>query len=354
MRGLIVGAGLVVVACGGGADDGGGQGSGSTAASTASEPGGTSGGEATQESGGRTAGTTTSEPGDTTADASDTTTADDTTTDSGPQPSGSGSIEFFGNGGLYGDRVLITLDDPDTVDPGPAVDVGNEDFTIELWIRPDVDANANPMINCGATNDWVSSNIVVDRDRHSQPPSFGVGIAGGVMVWAVQGEAGDPWSMCGTASVLDGNWHHIAVQRRRSDGWLWLFVDGVLDAEVDGPDGDISYPDDGVPMDVCPGGVCDYSDPFLAIGAEKHGYESISYTGLVDELRVSTTLRYSAEGFEIPGEPFTPDDDTAGLYHFDDGSGEVATDASDNASNGQLVLGGRPEGPLWADADPWR
>ena len=351
MRGWIAVLGFAT-ACGGGTGGGDGDaaGTGSTGApTTGSGPSGSTSGAVTSGSD--------SDPttgGDTTTGVAETTAADDTASDSGPPPSGSGSIEFFGNGGLYGDRVLIALDDPDTVEPGPPVDVGDEDFTIELWIRPDADANGNPMITCGATNDWVTSNIVVDRDRHSQPPSFGVGIAGGVMVWAVQGEAGDPWSMCGTANVLDGGWHHVAVQRRRSDGWLWLFVDGVLDAEVDGPDGDVSYPDDGAPMNVCPGGLCDYSDPFLAIGAEKHGYEAISFTGLVDELRISTTLRYDDGGYAVPTGPFSPDADTVGLYHFDDGAGEVATDATDNASHGQLVLGGRPEGPQWADADPWR
>ncbi len=283
----------------------------------------------------------------------DTTEGGDDTEGTGPAPAGRGSIEFFGNGGLYGDRVLIELDDPATTEPGPPIDVGGTDFTIELWIRPDPAANDNPAIACGGTNDWVTSNIIVDRDRHSQAPSFGIGIAGGVIVWAVQGEAGDPWSMCGTTDVLDGDWHHIAVQRRRSDGYLWLFVDGQLDADVDGPDGDVSYPDDGQPMDVCPGGACDYSDPFLAIGAEKHGYEGISYTGLVDELRLSSTLRHDGGGYEPPSTPYVADDATVGLFHFDDGSGSVASDASPNGSDGTLVLGGDPEGPVWSQADPW-
>ena len=354
MRGVIAGVVLFVGACGDELSEGGDASTGSTgsdAASTSTSvgtgPGDTTGGSSAGESGRDSGDTTASNDGGSESSS-------ESSADTGPPPSGSGSIEFFGNGGLYGDRVLITLDDPETVEAGPPVDVGDEDFTIELWIRPDAGANANPMISCGATNDWVTSNIIVDRDRHSQPPSFGIGIAGGVIVWAVQGEAGDPWSMCGTANVLDGGWHHVAVQRRRSDGWLWLFVDGVLDAEVDGPDGDVSYPDAGEPMDVCPGGLCDYSDPFLAIGAEKHGYGGISYTGLVDELRISTTLRYDDGGYAVPGSPFAPDGDTVGLYHFDDAKGEVATDATANASHGQLVLGGRPEGPQWADADPWR
>ncbi|MEM6992404.1 MAG: LamG-like jellyroll fold domain-containing protein [Myxococcota bacterium] len=329
---------------GGGSSGAGATGSGPAATTAAPDDGGTGSGGADGTSG----------PGPGTSGSSEGGPAGTgSSSDDGPVPRGSGSIRFFGNGGLYDDRVLITLDDPATTEPGPAVDVGDEDFTIELWIAPEPDGNPNPAISCGSSNDWVTTNIIVDRDRHSQPPSFGLGIGGGVLVWAVQGEFGDPWSMCGTTNVLDGAWHHVAVQRRRSDGYLWLYVDGQLDAEVDGPDGDISYPDDGQPMDVCPGGVCDYSDPFLAIGAEKHGYEGISYDGLVDELHISTTLRYDAD-FAPPTGPFVADANTVGLYHFDDGAGTVAADASGNGVDGALMVGGRPEGPQWSDEHPWR
>ena len=84
------------------------------------------------------------------------------------------------------------------------------------------------------------------------------------------------------ASVLDNQWHHVAVQRRRSDGFLSLYVDGTLQASADGPDGDVSYPDNGVPGNFC-GGPCTNSDPFLVLGAEKHdaGAAFPSYEGLL-------------------------------------------------------------------------
>jgi hypothetical protein len=156
--------------------------------------------------------------------------------------------------------------------------------------------------------------------------------------------------------VLDGQWHHIALQRRRADGWMWLYVDGVLEAEVDGPDGDVSYPDDGVPGDYC-GGPCDNSDPFIVIGAEKHdaGPAYPSFAGWFDELRLSTTLRYGSN-FTPPTAPFSTDVDTAALYHFDEGSGTVAADSSGAAggpSNGELRVGGTPTGPQWSTDTPF-
>lgn len=51
------------------------------------------------------------------------------------------------------------------------------------------------------------------------------------------------------------------------------------------------------------------------------------YAGWLDELRLSTVLRYTAN-FTPPAAPFTPDAATAALYHFDEGSGTAILDGS--------------------------
>ncbi|MFN0250994.1 MAG: LamG-like jellyroll fold domain-containing protein [Kofleriaceae bacterium] len=259
--------------------------------------------------------------------------------DAAPCTSACGSIQFFGRGHTFGDRVRWRLDDPATTTPGPTLDVGAGDFTLEWWMRGTAAANPNSIM-CGNGIGWTSSNIILDRDRHSQSPAFGAGVHSASLVWAVVGAAGDSTSMCGDTIVADGQWHHVAVDRRRSDGRMRIFVDGVLDASADGPDGDVSYPDNGQPTSLCPMGLCDYSDPFLVLGAEKHGYPDISFAGFIDELRVSRVLRYDAT-FTPRTTPFDPDADTVGLYHFD-GS---ATDAT-GALDGEVVLGGG--GPTWS------
>lgn len=264
------------------------------------------------------------------------------------------SLRFFGNGGLDDDRVKIRIDDPMNSLPGPPVDVGATDFTIEFWMKANASDNPNPALSCGNDNSWVGSNIIIDRDRHNQPLSFGIGIAGGVLVFAVNGEFGDR-TLCGQTMVLDDGWHHVAMVRRISDGFMWILLDGEVDASDDGPDGDISYPDDGVPLNVCPGGLCDYSDPFLVFGAEKHGYSDISYNGLLDEVRISTSLRYTGS-YSVPGGPFATDGDTVGLYHFDEGQGSSAADSSGapgGPSDGTLNVGGTPEGPQWTADHPF-
>jgi hypothetical protein len=150
--------------------------------------------------------------------------------------------------------------------------------------------------------------------------------------------------------VLDNQWHHIAVQRRRADGWLWLYVDGRLEAQGDGPDGDISYPDDGVPGNFC-GGPCINSDPYLVLGAEKHdaGPQFPSFAGWLDEFRLSNVLRYAA-AFTRPATPFLPDANTVALYHFDEGGGDLIIDTpgvSGGPSHGVRRFGGSPAGPEW-------
>jgi hypothetical protein len=265
------------------------------------------------------------------------------------------ALRFFGNGvnAPDRDRVKIRIDDPATSLPGPPADVGAQDFTIELWMKGLAAENADGTVPCGPGNGWIYGNIVLDRDRFNQPRKFGLSLSGGVLAFGVDGPA-ESFTLCGTADVLDGAWHHVALQRRRSDGRMWIWVDGLPDGEVGGPDGDISYPDDGVPGNFC-GGPCVNSDPFLVIGAEKHdaGAQFPSYSGWIDEMRISNSIRYST-GFARPPAPFVPDAATAALYHFDEGSGDVVNDASGalgGPSPGERRFGGNPAGPQWVLSD---
>ena len=272
---------------------------------------------------------------------------------------GSGySLRFFGNGGWFDDRVLIRLDDPATTTAGPPVDVGATDFTIEFWMKATAANNPNPAINCGENINWIMGNIIVDRDIIGQWPKFGLSIGNGRLAWGVTGPVGFSRTICGTANVLANQWVHVAVQRKRSDGTMWILVGGTVDARAVGPAGDVSYPDNTIPMSGCPGGPCTYSDPFLSIGAEKHGFGAISYSGFVDELRISTTLRYGqpnvGQSYTVPTAPFSNDSNTVGLYHMDDGSGNVVSDSSGPGGvDGIRKFGGSPAGPVWTNDSPF-
>jgi hypothetical protein len=263
------------------------------------------------------------------------------------------SLRYFGNGVNDIDRVKIRIDDPTNGNPGPPADVGAGDFTIEFWLIATADNSAGA-ISCGANYNWINGNVVLDRDRFNQGRTYGVSLGAGRPVFAVQNASFQSQTICATTDLRDGSWHHIAIQRRRSDGFMWLYVDGSLEASANGPDGDISYPDDGQPGNFC-GGPCTDSDPFIVIGAEKHdaGAQYPSFSGWVDELRISSTLRYTS-GFVPSQVPFVADADTAALYHFDEGSGDFIGDAAANSlSPGERRFGGSPPGPQWVSETPF-
>jgi hypothetical protein len=271
------------------------------------------------------------------------------------------ALRFYGHGVSAPDldRVKIRVDDPANNLEGPAVDVGAQDFTIEFWIKGFANENSAAAIDCGGNVNWINGNIVVDRDRYNQDRKFGISLGAGRPVFGISGDGSGDRTICGSTSVLDGEWHHVAVQRRISDGRMQLFVDGSLETTADGPDGDVSYPDNGEPGDFCGGRPCTGSDPFVVLGAEKHdaGAAYPSFSGLLDELRFSSTLRYGGN-FTVPGGPFVPDSNTAGLYHFDEGPVGACTsavlDSSSGGAHGDCRYGGSsPAGPVYVADNPF-
>lgn len=250
------------------------------------------------------------------------------------------SLRFHGNGTGDVDRVKIRVDDPADSNPGPPADVGAGDFTVELWLKAAAADNTAGPVACGFNTNWKNGNVVLDRDRSGADRSFGVSIGGGKLAFGVSGDGSGSYTLCGASYVLDGRWHHVAVERRLSDGWMWIYVDGILDAQADGPGGDVSYPDDAA--------ASSPNDPFLVLGAEKFD-TGPAYDGLVDELRLSTTLRYAGV-FSRPRVPFAADADTAALYHFDEATGDAVGDSSGapgGPSDGARAFGGSPAGPEW-------
>lgn len=249
------------------------------------------------------------------------------------QPAAGFSLRFFGTGSDGVDRVTIRIDG------GSPANVGG-DFTLEFWMKALPGENASGPCRTGV-DAWTGGNIIIDRDVFGPGDSgdYGISLFGGVIAFGVAvGSTGA--SLCGVTRVDDGAWHHIAVTRRATDGRLQLFVDGRLDASVAGPRGSVAYRN---------GRASSWpNDPYLVLGAEKHDYDSArypSYRGWLDELRISTTVRYGGP-FPPPSAPFVPDASTALLFHFDEGPEGPCTDAViDSApggnSPGLCAFGGR-------------
>jgi len=235
------------------------------------------------------------------------------------------------------DRVKIPLNG------NTRANIGAGDFTIEIWIRGALGDNGAGNNCSGGEAAWINGNIFIDRDVFGGGDfgDFGLSLyAGRVAFGASSASNGD--TICGSRNVLDGAWHHIAVTRQASNGRLQLYVDGQLDAQVGSSPatGNISYR-------VGRGTAYPDSDPYLVLAAEKHdaGGSFPSFNGSLDELRLSTTIRYNGN-FTRPGGAFAPDGNTAALYHFNEGGGTTLNDAI-GTSPGRINVGGPSGGPHW-------
>lgn len=254
------------------------------------------------------------------------------------------ALRFFGNGVDDIDRVKIPIENPDK-----NANVGL-DFTIEFQMRADIADNPLGFDAVqGNNDDWVLGHVIVDRDIFGPGDygDYGISITDGRIAFGVNNGT-DSYTLIGNEIVADGSWKHIAVTRNSSTGEIAIFVNGQLDASVlSGITGDISYRT---------GRYTDWeNDPYIVLGAEKHDYDNNfypSYNGYLDELRISNIVRYT-EAY-TPQIVFTDDEYTVALYHFDEGEGDVLYDyaeISGNNSDGTIMYGGSPFGPVWVIND---
>jgi len=110
-------------------------------------------------------------------------------------------------------------------------------------------------------------------------------------------------------------WHHIAICFNDGTNTVKTFIDGNLHS-TESRDININ------------------TSPFdLVIGRE--GTYSNYFQGYIDEVRLSNVSRYS-----IAFSPFTrheSDENTVGLWHFDEGEGSTASDSSSLENDGSIT-----------------
>jgi hypothetical protein len=183
-------------------------------------------------------------------------------------------------------------------------------LTIEGWVRP-ASSNASSLfiIATDRTNGWT---LELNEDQFT--------------FWLAT-EQGWQYNRH-PLSLQAGQWYHVAATYE--NGVAQTFVNGISSA-----------PNQVGTLTSAPGlsfgGSPDY--PF--------------FSGALDEVRISKVVRY-AEDFTAPPGPFTPDADTIGLWHFDEGAGQVAADVSASANQGRLGNSSDPDGadPTWVQGWP--
>ncbi len=254
------------------------------------------------------------------------------------------SLRFYGNGENDIDRIKIPINDPSR-----PVDLGSADFTLEWWMKANPGENNSGSCSPGGDN-WESGNHIFDRSIYKDDGSgeLGVSLTDGRIAFGVsRGTESD--TLCGITDIADGTWHHVAITRGL-DGTMRIFIDGTLDAETLGPIGDISYPNGRVETHP--------NDPFFVVGAGKFDIDPLlhpPFSGWIDEIHFSNGIRYDVD-FTPPMEPTSPDGNSVGLYHFDEGLGDVVNDTSGypgGPSNGVRSFGGDPSGPQWSLDTPF-
>ncbi len=188
--------------------------------------------------------------------------------------------------------------------------------TIEMWFKPDsiITSNTHPP-------DWTY--LFTKNLSGNQPGDLGIGFERGegrLQFFMQDGtKTVNVYSSENTNETYYPRWYHVAVTWNVADS-MRLFVDGKLvDAELSD-----------IPL---LGG-----NQQIAIGG---GNEDLwnsrfeSFRGIIDEVRFSVVDRYQTD-FELPTAPYEPDAFTLALWHFDEGSGDVAVDATGNGFDGDL------------------
>ncbi|MBI5360578.1 MAG: DUF2341 domain-containing protein [Planctomycetes bacterium] len=179
---------------------------------------------------------------------------------------------------------------------------GNSDFTVEAWIKPSNISVYNAIIGQSSSSSLYQWLCIASSGKLHWDSNNGVSALGPVM---------DGNTTLTVGGGYYNGWYHVAVTRNGPSWNLW--VNGQSDATATNSD---TLPDIG---------------SALNIGSLRPGYVAFDFNGLIDEVRISNNVRYSAN-FVPQQTPFVPDANTVGLYHLDNDAG----DASGNGNNGTL------------------
>jgi hypothetical protein len=180
-------------------------------------------------------------------------------------------------------------------------------LTVEAWIRP----TAVP----------TGHRHVVGKNNYE----LSVEPQGAGFKAKMEFSSGGNWREVQSGQLAINQWYHLAGTYDGSN--LRLYVNGSRVGSL-----------------TTSGNIDQTSSP-LRIGAADAAGDF--FRGIIDEVRISGVIRYPGN-FVPPQGPFAPDAGTRGLWHFDEGSGAVAADASGSGNAGTLV-----NGPTWTTTVPF-
>jgi hypothetical protein len=188
--------------------------------------------------------------------------------------------------------------------PGLIYD-GSHPLTVEAYVRPGASA-ANSQIVCNAEGAGFGFGLTGGRWK------FDMVDAAGKLQVAASDAAADPNRLVHLAGVYDG-------------AELRLYVDGRVQQTQPVIQGTKASP-----LALVIG--ANPKEPSFTGGAADF---TEFFAGVVDEVRISNTARYVADFTPLPR--LEADAATLALYHFNEGTGKIARDASPAARHGAIV-----------------
>lgn len=137
-----------------------------------------------------------------------------------------------------------------------------------------------------------------------------------------------------TTTASKGSWYHVAGVYNANNETLDLYVNGISDNTQVGS----------------AGGEIDDNSSLLYIGGKENtsGIVNTLFMGILDEIRISNTIRYSTNG-DAPESSFITDFNTMALYHMDEAGSDprangttldATTNNNDATLNGPTYVSG--------------
>jgi Concanavalin A-like lectin/glucanases superfamily len=172
-------------------------------------------------------------------------------------------------------------------------------YTVEAWVQPQMVGSGPGVIVGSFEGDPRMFNFYLGIEGSAQNHVLAGGHWAGAMTY-----------LTGTSNIgSTSSYIHVAFVFDNGKGQAVLYVGGMREGT-----GTINGPPGAGGMQIGTVG-CN--------GTDLKDY----FAGQITELRISNTARYSKD-FIYPKRRFTPDGNTVGLWHFDEGAGSAASEAT--------------------------
>jgi len=208
-------------------------------------------------------------------------------------------------------------------------------------------------VNCGTLNQavytfemWVKPTNEISKTLAYEVPlclDIGYGWSGVIFgAWTsgladeivATGAGGDQprTGWCGEGTISAGNWHYIVFVWNSAESHYDIYIDNDQKTVTSG---------------TSPGHVPLITAQEVWIGARDNEGAAGEFTGLIDEVRLSSVARTAAEISAIwnggNGVQFEVDANTVALWHMNEGADSTIYDETDNDNDGTIT------GASWAD-----